>query len=98
MNKTDIIDKITHDTGIQHEAVKLVLELSAVTVRDAILRGERVVIAGFGSFTPRVRKAKMGQDIRRKTPVEIPERMGVKFTPCKVIKNGLNRPPEEEDQ
>jgi nucleoid DNA-binding protein len=41
----------------------------------------------------------MGQDIRRKTPVEIPERMGVKFTPCKVIKNGLNRPPkEEEDQ
>lgn len=98
MNKTDIIDKITYDTGIQHEAVKLVLELSAVIVRDAILRGERVVIAGFGSFTPRVRKAKMGQDIRRKTPVEIPERMGVKFTPCKVIKNGLNRPPKEEDQ
>lgn len=96
MNKNDIIQKIAYDTGIQHEAVKLVLELSAVTVRDAILRGERVVMAGFGSFTPRIRKAKKGQDIRRKTTVEIPARMGVKFTPCKVIRNGLNRPPKED--
>ena len=98
MNKTDIIRKITYDTGIQHEAVKLILESAALIVRDAILRGERVVFVGFGSFMPRIRKEKKGQDIRHGSTVHIPARMGVKFIPCKTIKSGLNRPPKEDQE
>jgi Bacterial nucleoid DNA-binding protein len=96
MNKQDIIHELTYQTGIQHEAVQLVIESAALLVRDAIIRGDRVVIAGFGSFTPTVRKAKTAQDIRRGKAIQLPARRGVKFRPSKFIKSALDQPIQTE--
>ena len=99
MNKTDLIKKLTYETGIQHEAVQLVLESAALLVREAIINGERVVIAGFGSFLPTVRKAKKAQNIRQGRTISIPERRGVKFRPSKFVKESLELtpPPDKKE-
>lgn len=96
MNKQDIIHELTYQTGIQHEAVQLILESTAIIVRDAIIRGERVVISGFGSFMPTVRKAKIAQDIGRQKSIRLPARRGVKFRPSRFIKSALDTPIQEE--
>lgn len=96
MRKNDIVKKISYDTGIQHEAVQLILESAALIVRDAIIRGERVVVAGFGSFFPIVCKAKKAQDMRKGITIDLPARRGVKYIPSKFIKQAFKKPLQEE--
>lgn len=55
-------------------------------ITQALLEGKRVELRGFGSFTPRTRKAKKGFDIRRKKTVMIEEKRYVSFKPGKRLR------------
>ena len=83
MTRKDIANKLAVECGITvtkaHKAVNLVFR----TISDALSRGERCEIRGFGTLSTRTQPARMGYDPNRRTKITIPEKTVVRFKPSK---------------
>jgi DNA-binding protein HU-beta len=95
MNKTELIDA-THKAMCQESGYDKATAIRAVngmldSLHNALIRGEKVVITGFGSFEPVTRKGRKGRNPRTGEAVEIAPSVGVKFKPGKVLKEALNK-------
>ena len=88
MNKDEISKKVYEaHGGLAYADAKKVVDLILETIKGRLVKGERVVLSGFGSFTVRRRKDKKGINPQTKQPVMIPGRNVVKFTPSKYLKS-----------
>lgn len=50
MNKSELIKTLAEDCGIAFEDAGLVVDIFFNSMKDSLLKGERVEIRGFGSF------------------------------------------------
>lgn len=57
---------------------------------DAVCRGDKVVITGFGRFDTSETKAREGKNPKTGTPVDIPGRRHVRFTASPGLRGKLN--------
>ncbi|HEX5321816.1 MAG TPA: HU family DNA-binding protein [Stellaceae bacterium] len=55
------------------------------TVAEALRRGERIEIRGFGTFSVNETKARNGRNPRTGQPVKIPAGRRVRFKPSKTL-------------
>jgi integration host factor subunit beta len=62
MNKIDIINKVAEDLKLNQKVAKVAVDTIVETIKQAIVKGERVEIRGFGSFTIRQYKAYKGRN------------------------------------
>ena len=62
MNKIDIINKVAEDMKLNQKVTKIAVDTIVDTIKQAIVKGERVEIRGFGSFTIRQYKAYKGRN------------------------------------
>jgi DNA-binding protein HU-beta len=90
VNKSGLIDAVSKTTSLAkrdaEEAVNAVVQVVSKEVRS----GRRVVIAGFGSFNPTHRGARMGRNPRTGAPVSISASRGVRFAASGMLKDILN--------
>ena len=84
MNKSDLIQHMTRILGQRKEAERAV-ELFLDSIRDAIRKGEKVVLTGFGSFYPKIRKAQKRHNPKTMEPVHVPPKRAVKFIPSEEL-------------
>jgi DNA-binding protein HU-beta len=82
MTKSDIVNSIAEQTGVDKESVYTVVEAFTSTVRESLLNGKEVYLRGFGSFTIKVRKERTGRNIKQNTTIYIPEHKTVVFKPA----------------
>ena len=61
------------------------------SIRDALARGEKVEIRGFGSFKIRSRKAREGRNPKTGEQVFVPSRRALLFHPSRQMGELLNR-------
>ena len=91
MTKADLTKTIIDTVGLSrkqaHEAVQLLLD----TMADALERGERVKITGFGSFVLRDKAARLGRNPLTGDAIPISARRVVTFRPSKVFKRMMNQ-------
>lgn len=85
MRKADIVQKISHKTGIAKVDVLVALESFFAEVKESIQNGENVYIRGFGSFILKKRARKIGRNIKKNVAIEIPEHFTPAFKPAKVF-------------
>jgi integration host factor subunit alpha len=88
VNKNDI-GKAIHDIhgGMSYiDAVKLV-DLILATIKQRLVRGEKVVISGFGCFRVVTRKDKRGVNPQTGAEIVISGRRAVTFKPSKYLKS-----------
>ena len=62
MNKTELIDKIAEDAGIEKKAAEQALRSTLNAITDAVASGEKVTLPGFGTFERRERAAREGRN------------------------------------
>lgn len=62
MNKIDIINKVAEDMKLNQKVAKIAVDTIVDTIKQAIVKGERVEIRGFGSFTIRNYKPYKGRN------------------------------------
>jgi DNA-binding protein HU-beta len=90
VNKSGLIDAVSKTTSLAkrdaEEAVNAVVHVVSKEVRS----GRRVVVAGFGSFNPTHRGARMGRNPRTGAPVSISASRGVRFAASGMLKDILN--------
>jgi len=91
MNKSDLINKVAEQTGIAHSMLDVVLGRTLHTIESALAEGEQVSIHGFGTFSPKTRKARQGRNPRTGETIEIAQSRAVAFKPAKNLKDALNR-------
>lgn len=75
------------------QAVKTILD----AINDALVRGHRVEIRGFGSFTVNRRAPRIGRNPRSGAAVEIPEKKVPHFKPGKALREMIDTPSIKKD-
>lgn len=86
MNKKELVDKVTKKAGLKKKDVKKVVDMVFETITDALAKGEKVQLVGFGSFEVRKAASRKGVNPQTKKPITIPARKVPKFKPGKALK------------
>ena len=74
-------------------AVKTILD----AVGDALVRGHRIEIRGFGSFSVSHRPPRLGRNPRNGEAVHIPEKRVPHFKPGKALREAVDQQPKTGD-
>ena len=90
MNKAEMIEKITNETGVSKAEVTKVITCFFESIKKSLKNKESVKLVGFGSFTASERKARTGRNPHTNEEIQIPARISPKFKPGKDFKEYLN--------
>ena len=90
MIKADIIDLVHEKIGFsRHEATEVV-ETTLGVLKEALQKGERVQIVGFGSFIVRPKKERVGRNPKKGEEIIIAPRKVLTFKPSKILRDLVN--------
>ena len=85
MNKQDLVQEVAAQTGITKRVAGEIINAITDTVTDALARGEKVTLVGFGTFRVVSRKARTGRNPQTGASIQIPAREVPKFVPGKAL-------------
>lgn len=92
MTRSDLVEELAARFGqlTQRDAeyaVKTILD----AIGDALVRGHRIEIRGFGSFSVNRRPPRMGRNPRSGEAVQIPEKRVPHFKPGKALREAVDQ-------
>ncbi len=90
MNKAELAMRIADRLGLSKKVGEDVIETFEDIVTATLVSGGEVTIAGFGTFSARVRQGRMGVNPQRPTEkIQIPSVTVPKFKAGKALKDAL---------
>ncbi|HEX9824074.1 MAG TPA: HU family DNA-binding protein [Actinomycetota bacterium] len=89
MNKATLVAEVVARTGIEKRDVALVVDEVLEVVRGSVAKGERVTLAGFGTFEKRRRAARLGRNPHTGDAVKVPARVVPSFHPGKAFRESV---------
>lgn len=89
MTKRDLINLVAKKANLTNKAAREAVQGLVDGVRDALKRGEKVVITGFGTFSLRSRAARKGRNPRTGEAINIAARKTPGFTAGKALKKAV---------
>ena len=90
MNKTNLIDVVAQATGMKKAQADAAVNAALAAISDALAAGEKVQIAGFGSFEVKERAAREGKNPRTGEAIQIAASKNAVFSASKALKDCLN--------
>ena len=91
MTKSELILKITSkNTYLYHKDVFKIIDTLFNCVTKALKDGDRVELRGFGTFTTKLRNARIGRNPKTGDPVAIPQKKMPFFKMGKSMKERIN--------
>jgi len=91
MNKSDLIASIAQKGEMPKKDAEKALDAFMGSVEDALKKGEKVQLVGFGSFEVRERAARKGRNPQTKAEITIPASKIPIFRVGKALKDVLNK-------
>ncbi|NMA34743.1 MAG: HU family DNA-binding protein [Clostridiaceae bacterium] len=91
MNKTDLINSIASKSGLNKKNSEAALNAFIGSVEEALVKGDKVVLVGFGTFEVRKRAARKGRNPQTKKEIQIPASKAPVFKAGKVLKDKVNK-------
>lgn len=86
MTKKDLVDVVGRKASLTNKAAREAVQAALDAIRDALKRGEKVVLTGFGTFSVRSRAARKGRNPRTGDVINITARKTPGFTAGKALK------------
>lgn len=86
MTKNDLVERVAKKANLTKRASDDAVNATFNLIRDALVRGEKVVITGFGTFLVRSRAARRGRNPRTGEPMQLPSKKLPSFSAGKTIK------------
>ena len=91
MTKSELILKITSKNSyLYHKDVYKIINTLFNCVTQALKNGDRVELRGFGTFTTKLRNARIGRNPKTGDPVAIPQKKMPFFKMGKSMKERIN--------
>ena len=92
MNKSDLILKILEsDPNLFKKDASKIVDVFFDTISEAISKGERVELRGFGVFDVKVREARIARNPKNGEAVAVPEKKVPFFRMGKDMKERINK-------
>ena len=85
MNKSDLINRVSLQTGVSQAETKKIVQEIFTSMGDALSRGEKITLVGFGSFRLVERAARKGRHPQTGEVIFIKAKNIVKFRPGKNL-------------
>ena len=83
MTKSDIINQIVAQTGIEKPTVTVAVEAIMDSIKQNMAKGENIYLREFGTFLLKKRAEKTGRNITKGTSMKIPAHYIPAFKPAK---------------
>ena len=93
MNKTELIAQVAEKTGLSKkdsELAEKAVSSTIDTIINTVAEGEKIQIAGFGTFEQRQRNARTGCDPRTGKSIEIPASKVPAFKAGRALKDAVS--------
>ena len=79
MNKSELVDCVAADAGISKAAAKAALESVTSNVTNALKKGDKVALVGWGTWSVSKRAARTGRNPQTGAAIQIKAKNVVKF-------------------
>lgn len=90
LNKTELINSIAEKTGLTKKDSEKSVNAFLQSVEEALQKGDKVSLVGFGTFEVRTRKARTGRNPQTGDPIEIPASKVPAFKAGKALKDSVS--------
>lgn len=87
MIKQDIVNRVADRLNMTKVKAELAVESVFSSLREALRKGERIELRGFGVFVVKPRKSGVGRNPRTGEEVAIPPGKTIRFKPGKEIRS-----------
>jgi DNA-binding protein HU-beta len=91
VNKAELVEEIAAATKLEPKDVSRMMEALIATVVRAVMRGDKVVLSGFGTFHRRTRARRTARDIWGDQPLAVPATNVPAFKPGKPFREVVAR-------
>lgn len=86
MNKAELVEEVVNETGLTRRTAREAVNTITSVITDALARGEKVTLVGFGTFKVMERKARTGRNPQTGQSIQIPAKKAPKFRPGKGLR------------
>ena len=91
MNKSELVASISEKSGVSKKDAEKVLEAFQDTVEEALAKGEKVQLVGFGTFEVRERAERKGRNPQTMAEITILASRAPIFKAGKLLKDKVNK-------
>jgi len=89
VNKSELISVVAEKAGMTKKDTEKVVNAVFESVTDALTKGEKVQLIGFGTFDLRTRKAREGRNPATGDVIQIPQATVPVFKAGKALKESV---------
>jgi DNA-binding protein HU-beta len=85
LNKNELINSISKNAKLSKKQASAALDATLDSISDALRRGQKVALIGFGTFGSVVRKARKGINPQTRQVIKIAQKRVAKFKAGKQL-------------
>lgn len=91
MTKSVLIEKVSERIGsLTRKQTEIVIETVFESIKEALVKGEKIEIRGFGNFKPKNRRSRKARNPKTGQKVEVPEKRVLHFKVGKALREAMN--------
>lgn len=84
-----LVKVVSDKTGMTKKQARNAIDALTGTIKEALSRGEKVTLVGFGTFQVTKRKARRGRNPQTGEEIQIPAKTVPKFVPGKSLREAV---------
>ena len=89
MNKTELVAAMAANAELSKKDAEKAVSAAMEAITAELAAGNRVQLAGFGTFETKTRAARTGRNPKTKETIEIAASTSVGFKPAKALKDAV---------
>ena len=93
MTKAELVEEVSRVSDLTKKHSEVIVETVFQSIIDALHRGEKIELRGFGSFRLRKREPRKGRNPKTGDKVDVPPKKVPYFKPGKELKELINQEP-----
>ena len=94
MTKAVLVEEVARVTDLTKKDAEVIVDTVFHCIIDALHRGDKIELRGFGSFRLRQRESRKGRNPKTGDRVDVPSKRVPYFKPGKELKELLNHDPD----
>ena len=94
MTKAELVEEVSRVSDLTKKHSEVIVDTVFKSIIDALHRGEKIELRGFGSFRLRQREPRKGRNPKTGDKVDVPPKKVPYFKPGKELKELINREAE----
>ena len=91
MTKAELVEEVSRVSDLTKKHSEVIVDTVFKSIIDALHRGEKIELRGFGSFRLRKREPRKGRNPKTGDKVDVPPKKVPYFKPGKELKELINK-------